>query len=197
VLLALFNDLRATGLGWAASLPATEALVLTQLQAVATGLLENHAAEVLRVELLRRAVEGGNLGFGVIRPGAPPGQTVAGQAEWVPALQMEADRLRASCAAAACRTELQPDAIAARYQDLLAQFEAPPFLASGRFLFDMGGHELMAALAANLRGAGAPSAFTERFLADELLRVLIPIYEPMVIYNPDDFHELATILAQY
>ena len=39
----------------------------------------------------------------------------------------------------------------------------------------MGGHELMAALAAHLRGLGAPSGFTDRLLEDELLRVLIPI----------------------
>jgi hypothetical protein len=30
-----------------------------------------------------------------------------------------------------------------------------------------------------------------------LLRVLIPLYQPGILYNPDDFQELATILAQY
>ena len=62
---------------------------------------------------------------------------------------------------------------------------------------DIGGHELMTALAAHLRGLGAPLGFTDRFLEDELLRVLITIYQPGVIYNPDDFQELATVLAQY
>ena len=197
VVLALFDDLRATGFGWAAALPTTEAGVLTLLQTVATALLENHAAEVLRVELLRHSVAGGNLQFGAIRPPAPPGATVAGQAAWVPALQQEAARLCASCTAAAGHPELQPAPIAARYQVLLAQFQAPAFLTSGTFLVDMGGHELMAALAAHIRGVGAPPGFTDRFLEDELLRILIPIYQPGVIYNPDDFQELATILAQY
>jgi hypothetical protein len=61
----------------------------------------------------------------------------------------------------------------------------------------MGGHELMAALAAHLRGVGAPTGFTDTFLENELLRVLTPIYQPGTIYQPDDFQELATILAQY
>jgi hypothetical protein len=92
---------------------------------------------------------------------------------------------------------LQSAAIAARYQVLLADFQAPGFLTSGDFLMDIGGHELMTALAAHLRGLGAPIGFTDRFLEDELLRVLITIYQPGVIYNPDDFQELATVLAQY
>jgi hypothetical protein len=61
----------------------------------------------------------------------------------------------------------------------------------------MGGHELMAALAANLRGTGAPAGLTDLFLQEELLRVLTPIYQPGAIYQPDDFQELATILVQY
>lgn len=197
VVLALFDDLRATGFGWVAALPSTEIDVLMLLQTVATALLQNHAAEVLRVELLRHSVAGGDLNFGAIRPPAPPGATVAGQAAWASALQQEAGRLRASCTAAAGHPELQPAAIAVRYQVLLAQFQDPAFLSSETFLVDMGGHELMAALAAYLRGVGAPHGFTDRFLENELLRVLIPIYQPGVIYNPDDFQELATILARY
>ena len=162
VVLAMFDDLRVTGLGWVATLPTTEAGVLTLLQTVATALLENHAAEVLRVELLRHSVAGGDLKFGAIRPPAQPGATVAGQAAWVPALQEEAARLCASCTAAAGHPDLQPAAIAARYQVLLAQFQDPAFLTSGTFLVDMGGHELMAALAAHLRGvAHHPGSLTD------------------------------------
>jgi hypothetical protein len=62
---------------------------------------------------------------------------------------------------------------------------------------DIGGHELMAALAAHLRGIGAPPGFTDLFLQEELLRVLIPIYQPGAIYQPDDFREIAVILGQY
>jgi hypothetical protein len=93
--------------------------------------------------------------------------------------------------------EFQPAAIANRYQALLAHFQVPVFLSSGNFLVDMGGHELMAALAAHLRGVGAPPRFTASFLEDELLRVLTPLYRPGALYQPDDFQELAAILARY
>lgn len=114
----------------------------------------------------------------------------------MPALQTETARLRTSCAAAIAEPALQANAIAARYQVLLAQYQAPVFLTSGDFLLDMGGHELMAALAAYLRGLGAPPGFTDRFQESELLGALVPIYQPGAIYQPDDFQELASRLAQ-
>jgi hypothetical protein len=197
VVMALFDDYRAAGAPWAAALPVTEPDVLTLLQTVGAPLLENHVGEVLRVELLRHSTAGGNLQFGAPKPPAPAGAGVPGQAEWVLALQQEAARLCGVCAAAAALPAFQPAAIANRYQTLLAQFQAPIFLTSGDFLIDMGGHELMAALAAHLRGIGAPPGFTDSFLEEELLRVLTPIYRPGAIYQPDDFQELATILGQY
>ena len=197
VVLALFDDYRAAGLPWAAALPASEPEVLTLLQTVATPLLENHAGEVLRVELRDHATAGGNLKFGPPRPATPPGATNPGQAAWVFALQQEATRLCGVCTAAAALPNFQPAAIANRYQTLLAQFQVPAFLTSGDFLIDMGGHELMAALAAHLRGIGAPPGFTDSFLEEELLRALTPIYRPGAIYQPDDFQELAAILGQY
>ncbi len=197
VVLALFDDYRAAAAPGFPALPATEADILTLLRTVAAPLLENHAAEVLRVELLRHSTAGGSLQFGALKPPAPPGARVAGQAAWVPALQQEAARLCVVCTAAAALPAFQPAAIAARYQTLLAQFQAPNFLTGGDFLIDMGGHELMAALAAHLRGLGAPPGFTDSFLEEELLRVLTPIYQPGAIYQPDDFQELAAILGQY
>jgi hypothetical protein len=197
VVLALLNDYRAAGTAWAVALPGTEPDVLAMLQTVATPLLENHAAEVLRVELLRHSTAAGNLQFGALKPPAPPGATVAGEATWVPALQVEAARLCAACTSATAHPELQPAAIATRYQALRTQFQAPVFLTSGEFLSDMGGHELMAALAAHLRGCGAPTGFTDSFLEEELLRVLTPLYQPGALYHPDDFEDLATILGQY
>ncbi len=196
VVLALFDDYRATGFLWATALPASEPDVLTWLGAMAGSLLENHAGEVLRVELLGHSVAAGNLQFGALRPPAPPGGGGPGGAAWVSALQQEAARLCHVCAAAAALPNFQPAAIAARYQTLHAQFQDPAFLASGDFLIDMGGHELMAALAAHLRGLGTPPGFTASFLEEELLRVLTPIYRPGAIYQPDDFHELAVILRQ-
>lgn len=113
------------------------------------------------------------------------------------ALQQEAARLCGACTGAAALPEFQPATIANRYQTLLAQFQAPGFLSSGDFLMDLGGHELTAALAAHLRGIGAPPGFTDLFLQEELLRVLTPIYQPGAIYQRDDFREIAVILGEY
>jgi len=54
VVLELFNDFRAAGAAWAGSLPATEADTSALLQTLAGPLLEDHAAEVLKDELVRR-----------------------------------------------------------------------------------------------------------------------------------------------
>ena len=195
VVLALFDDYRAAA--WGAVLPTNEPDVLTLLQMVAAPLIENHAAEVLRVELLRRSTGGGSLQFGALKPPASSGSSVAGQAAWVPALQQEALRLCAVCAAAANFAEFQPAAIAARYQTLLAHYRSPSFLDSGDFLIDMGGHELMAALAAHLRLLGASPNLTDSLLEEDLLDVLARIYRPGTLYAPDDFQELAVILSRY
>jgi hypothetical protein len=197
VVLALFDDYRAAAVPWSLGLPTTEAAVLAMLQAVAVPLLENHAGEVLRVELLAQAAAGGNLQFGPARPPVPPGATVAGQAGWIPALQQEASRLCTACSAAAANPAFQHAAISARYRAILAQFQAPGFFTAGDFLIDMGGHELMAALAAQLRALGAPPGFTDSFLGEELLRILTSVYAPGAMYQPDDFQDLATILGQY
>jgi hypothetical protein len=115
----------------------------------------------------------------------------------VHALQKEAARLCGVCTSAAALPDFQPAEIANRYQALLAHFQGAAFVSSGVFLHDMGGHELMAALVTHLRGIGAPPGFTASFLEEEFLRVLAPIYQPGVIYQPDDFQELAAILGQY
>ena len=182
---------------WAAALPASEPDVLGLLALVAGSLLENHAGEVLRVELLRLSTAARNLQFGPIRPPPPPGARFPGQAAWILVLEQEAARLCGACTAVAALPNFQPAAIAHRYQTLLAQVQDPAFLNSGDFLMDLGGHELMSSLAGHLRGIGAPPGFSESFLEDELLRVLIPIYQPGAIYQPDEFQELATILRQY
>jgi hypothetical protein len=192
---ALFDDYRTQA--WGSVLPANEPDVFALLQTVAAPLIETHVAEVLRVESLRRSTAGGSLQFGPQRPPATPGIGVAGQAAWVPVLQREAIRLCQACTAVANLPEFQPAAIAARYQALLALYQAPAFLSTGDFLIDMGGHELMAALAAHLRSLGVPPSLTDSILEEDLLDVLSQIYRPGTLYDPDDFQELAVILSRY
>jgi hypothetical protein len=53
VMLGLFNDFRGAGAAWATPLPATEPDVSAFLQSLAQPLLEDHAAQVVRTELLQ------------------------------------------------------------------------------------------------------------------------------------------------
>lgn len=196
VLLTLFNDYLATAADWTSTLPSTEADVQMLLQTAAEPLIENHVGEILRVELLRCSTAAGSLQFGG-SAAAPAGRLIADQNSWINALQREAARLCAVCTAASGCPDLQPAAIEARYETLLIQYRDPAFLSTGNFLIDMGGHELMAALAAHFREIGAPPHFSTTFLEDDLLEALDQIYQPGTLFQPDDFQELAAILGQY
>ncbi len=79
----------------------------------------------------------------------------------------------------------------------MAYYQQPVFLTSGDYLCDMGGHELLEALTRHLHNLGAGSRFSQQFLSDELLRLLDQTYQPNTLFQPDDFAELAAILAQY
>ena len=193
----LFNDLRAAGAAWANVLPTTVADVSTLLRTLASPLLEDHAAEVLREEIVQQFNTIGSVSFGPTRPAPAAGSAAPGQAQWLPALVQEATRLGQTCAGVAALPALHPAAITARYTALLAMFQNPAFLASDQYLIDMGGKELLAALSRHLHAVGAPGPGVSRnTLATGLLRVLAPIYQPNTIYQPDDFAELAAILQR-
>jgi hypothetical protein len=197
VMLGLFDDFRAAGAAWTNQLPGTAPAVSTFLQSLAQPLLEDHAAQVVRTELLQLVNAAGSLSFGPQPPAPPAGAHVCGSAQWLPALHQEALRLCQTCSAVAVLPDLQPAAITTRYNARLAQVQNPNFLNSGDYLIDLAGKDLLAALSRHLVGLGAPAAYTKTALADELLRILQPVYQPNTIYQPDDFAELANILAQY
>jgi hypothetical protein len=198
VVLALFNDLHTLpGLHWAVGLPASEPDVDALLQALAAPLLADHAAGVLRDEILQQINTVGSVSFSIARPPPPAGAAAPGQPEWLAALRQEATRLSQACTAVAGLQLLQDAAITARFGALVAHYQQPVFLTSGDYLRDLGGHELLEALTRHLRNLGAGSRFSQRFLSDELLRLLDRMYHPNVLFQPDDFAELAAILAQY
>ncbi len=198
VVLALFDELRALpGIAWATGLPATEANVDALLQSLAVPLLADHAGEVLREELVRQINAVGSVSFSFPRPAPPKGAHTPGQPQWQAALLQEAARFCQTCTAVAVLAPLQSAAIKARYNALLTQFQQQAFLTSGDYLRDMGGHELLGALSRHLHGLGAGSHLSQAILANELLRLLNQIYQPNTLFQPDDFAELATILAQY
>ena len=156
------------------------------------------AAEVLREEMVQQINAIGSVSFGQGVPRRPQGCPHRARAQWLPALQQEAARLGRTCTAVAALPDLQPGAITAHYTALLTSFQDPTFLASDEYLRDMGGKNLLAALSRHLHTLGAPGPSVNRnMLADGLLRVLVPIYQPNTIYQPDDFAELAVILRQY
>jgi hypothetical protein len=198
VVLALFNELRALpGLHWAVGLPASEPDVDALLQTLAAPLLADHAAEVLRDEIVQQINAAGSVSFSIARPVPPAGAHAPGQSQWLAALLQEATRLSRACTAVAALLTLQGAAITARYDALVAQCQQPVFLTSGDYLRDMGGHELLAALSRHLHNLGAGSRFSQQILSDELLRLLDQMYHPNTLFQPDDFAELAGILTQY
>lgn len=83
VVLALFNELRPLpGSHWAIGLPASEPDVDALLQALAAPLLADHAAGVLRDEILEQMNAVGSVSFSLARPlppaGAPPRDSPSG-----------------------------------------------------------------------------------------------------------------------
>ena len=197
VILELFNDFRAAGASWANVLPATEPDVSVLLQSLAFPLFEDHAAQVVRHELVQVINAAGGLSFGPQTPAPPAGAHVCGYAQWLAALHQEAARLCPTSGTVAKLPDLQPAAITARYDAHLAQVQNPVFLTSGNYLIEMKGKDLLAALSRHLVGLGAPALLNQATVADELLRMLERIYQPNLVYQPDDFAELADILRQY
>ncbi len=156
VVLALFNELRTIpSLNWAVGLPASEPDVDAMFQTLAAPLLADHAAEVLRYEIVQQINAVGSVSFGPARPTPPTGAHAPGQAQWLAALLQEATRLSQACSGVAGLPPLQGAAITARYSALVAQYQQPAFLTSGDYLRDMGGHELLAALSRHLHSLGA------------------------------------------
>ncbi len=198
VVLALFDELRTLpGLHWTVGLPASESDVDALLQALAAPLLADHAAEVLRDEIVEQINAVGSVGFGIARPAPPAGAHAPREPEWLAVLLQEATRLSQACTAVASLPPLQAAALTARYGALVAQYQQPAFLTSRDYLRDMGGHELLASLSRHLHSLGAGARFSQQILADELLRRLDQMYHPNTLFQPDDFAELAAILAQY
>jgi hypothetical protein len=198
VVLELFEDYRRTlPPGWPQHLPTTLAAVSTLLQQIASALLEDHAAGAFCAELVLRINTAGNPNFGPTPPAIPAGAVAPGQADWLPVLQSEAARVCHDCLALSALAELQQVGVAARYAALVAQYQVPGFLTSGDYLIDIGGKELLRALLRHLRVLGAPARLRREDLEDQLVQAAERVYQPNALYHPDDFAQLATILAQY
>ncbi|MDY3560292.1 hypothetical protein R5W23_001521 [Gemmata sp. JC673] len=197
VVLDLFNEWRALpNAAWASGLPGSEAGTESLLQQLAVPLIPEHVAGLVRTELVRAMNALGSLSFTHPTAAPPPGVAL-GAAGWRTAVVAEAARLASNGAALAALPGLDAATIGARYDALLAGCQSVQFFAAREYLSDMGGKELLAALAQHLNGLGAPGRLNSTAIADALLHALVRIYQPNTLFQPDDFAELGAILAQF
>jgi hypothetical protein len=118
-----------------------------------------------------------------------PDLAYPGRAEWLDYLRSESIRLKQACGQISGDNTFDESAIVEMYDHVLSQVTHPDFLASGRFLLDLGGHELMSALCTYVNRAGV-SRLSHSDLATELVNALDRLYEPE-FFEPDDFAQLA------
>jgi hypothetical protein len=190
VVLELFRDFRRTvPAPWVSRLPDTETETAEMLQRLAVPLLVTHAAEILKAELIQAINRTGELKY------APKPPSSRSESDWLAALQADATRLVTACHNVAALPDFSPPTVAARFATLLGDFRKPTFLTSGDYLRDLDGHGLLSALNEHLHGLGA--TLSDDDLADVLARAAERIYRPDAIYQPDDFRQLAAILAQH
>lgn len=162
---------------WPADIPSAEAL----LQCAARPLLVAHAARLcwweLRVLLNAR-------GLGLPHTPSEPARFEA----WRDALLRHASSIREENNRLWRHPELSDERITLRYDAALALVTAPGFLTSGRFLLDLGGHELMGGVAREL-------GLEQRKLAERLLTELAHRHAlDASILIPDDVTRLQGIV---
>ena len=121
-------------------------------------------------------------------------EAVGGRVQWLPALHREAERVRVACAAVANLEEMRPEWIDERYEAELARLATPGFIETHAYLAEMGGHELLGAVRAELARLGGQ--LSEGDLTELLTVALIDMYEPGELFSVDEFAELGNRLRR-
>ncbi len=190
-----FQALKRSNVRGGDRLPDDPQAVSSLLQELARPMLEDHAGWLAYWHLVshKRATVDTRLRWP--RPPLPSalGSLYPGRAEWLDYLCSECGRLKQACQRMSEDAAFDEPAVVELYDHVLSQVAQPDFLASGQFLVDLGGHELMAALCAWVNRAGV-SHLSRADLQTELLRALDRLYEPG-FFEPDDFAELAEKLT--
>jgi hypothetical protein len=189
-----FRALKAAHVRGADALPGDPDAVLRALQELARPMLEDHAGWLTYWHLVshkRSAVD-----TRLLWPDSPlqpaSDSLYPGRAEWLDYLRSECVRLKDACKQMSEDVAFDELTIVEAYDRILSQVTHPDFLASGCFLLDLGGHELLSALCAYINQAGV-ARLSHSDLATELLNALDRLYEPG-FFEPDDFAQLAEIL---
>ncbi|MCU0645908.1 MAG: hypothetical protein MUC94_16815, partial [bacterium] len=107
---------------------------------------------------------------------------------WLDYLQREGKRLKSDCQKFIELKEFNVRPLEQLFDQKLACVQSPAYWSSGKYLTEMGGHELMKALLNFLNNHQFPISLTD--LEDELLNALNQIYIPG-FFAPDDFQILA------
>lgn len=192
VVLEAFNVLRASpkykNSPGVEKIPVGESEVSSLLRDIAKPLLENHAGEVLRYELDVALKQ--SRAFAILNSSTNIGDWT--RTQWLTHLHLEGQRIQCECNTVINLPDLTPAAIDQRYDAIFARVGAPAFLASGTFLEEMGGHELMSGLVKHLHSLGKIKIGTAE-LEEVLLQAFGNVYQPG-FFAPDDFDELATKL---
>jgi len=186
-----FRALKAAHVRGADALPDDPGAVFSLLQELALPMLEDHAGWLTYWRLV--SYKRNTVDTRMLWPHPPlqpsPGSSYPGRAEWLDYLHSECVRLKEACKQMSEAATFDEPAIVEAYDHTLSQVTHPDFLASGRFLLDLGGHELMSALRAYVNQAGVPR-LSHSDLETELLNALDQLYDPG-FFEPNDFAQLA------
>ncbi len=191
VVSAAFGRIRATvSQPWTSLLPADPKAAANLLRDLAQRLIPDQAGHAACDELHRLVRSSAGLSIRRPTPPVAPGSDCPAASEWRDAIQQEAARLRSECDKARTLGELQDSAVRARYDMVLDRFHHPEFLAQDRYLQELGGKEILAAMAKHV-GSLCGGQLRRQDLENELVRALADTYQPDTLFQPDCFHELA------
>jgi len=186
-----FRALKTAHVRGADALPSDPNIVLHLLQGLARPMLEDHAGWLTYWRLVSHKRD--TVDTRLLWPHRPlqpsPGSSYPGRAEWLDYLRSECLRLKRACQQVSENTTFDEPSIVETYDGVLSQVIHPDFLTSGRFLLDMGGHELMSSLCVHIHQAGV-TRLSRSDLETEFLNALDRLYEPG-FFDPDDFAQLA------
>ena len=193
VIAQAFQNLRSLMRRWHPGLPSSASDVDSLMQQLARPMAENFVGWVTYWRLVDHKRTLADTRFlypdrrNPLRPVRYPGRQA-----WLDHLHRECARLRADCQEISTSDEFSDAYIDRLYDANLATTESQDFWATGRYVEDMGGHELLSAPLEHLSQSGIPISQSD--LETELLQALDQIYTPG-FYPVDDFAQLADRLA--
>ncbi|MEA3308150.1 MAG: hypothetical protein U9Q70_01380 [Chloroflexota bacterium] len=184
IVLTAFRQLQQAGIQGANNLPDDLASTERLLQDLARPLLEDHTGRCTYWSLhAQQSVA--DMRFELPQPpGLYPTREM-----WLDYLEREGCRFQDVCGRLASDEVYCRAAIEYHYDEAWERISAPHFLSSGRFIEEMGGHELLSALGKDINERGV-SHLSIPDLGDELLKALDELYCD-AFFAPNDFAQLA------